>query len=192
LNLKNKYLNILNKLIMVKSFICVTCNKGFTSNSGLWYHKRRCKKNCENKPQDKALQCPHCPYTTSGPKCTLQNHIFSKHTREEDRPHQCCYCNRGFSQKSHLHKHMKKEHNIDAPEAQDRNIVEYHIEILNNEPVSKKTRSRIKLYEKYPIIKAKNLASLKFWYTKNLKPSHLHYDAKKKYINFYGKTKSEL
>ena len=97
-----------------KIFNCKHCDRTFNSNSGLWYHTKKCD---NNKPKKlKLLECPHCNYTTSGPKCILQNHIYSKHTDEKDRPYQCENCNRGFSQKSHLHKHMKKMHNIDAPE----------------------------------------------------------------------------
>ena len=29
--------------------------------------------------------CPHCNYTTTGPKITLQHHIMAKHTPEEER-----------------------------------------------------------------------------------------------------------
>ena len=42
------------------------------------------------------------------------------------------------------------------------------------------------------IIKADKISDYIFWYTKKLKSSHLHYDSKKGYINFIGKTKSEL
>ena len=172
---------------MCRSFICKNCNKKFSSNSGLWYHAKKCGK----KP-GKVHKCPHCTYITSGPKCTLQNHIFSKHTKEKDRPYQCIYCERGFAQKSHLHKHMKKEHELEIPEKKDRNIIEYHIQVLNNNPISNKTKSRINLYKKNPIIKADKISDYIFWYTKKLKSSHLHYDSKKGYINFIGKTKSEL
>ena len=57
---------------MCRAFICKKCNKEFSSNSGLWYHAKKCGK----KP-GKVHKCPHCTYITSGPKCTLQNHIFS-------------------------------------------------------------------------------------------------------------------
>jgi len=174
-------------MVQTKAFKC-QCGKKFSSNSGLWYHRKKCGK---ERPKN-LYSCHHCDYVTSGPKCTLLNHIYSKHTKEEDRPFQCIYCNRGFAQKSHLHKHMKKEHGIDKPEPKDRKIVEYHIEVLNKEPVSNKTSSRINLYKKHPIINASNISNLKFWYTKKLKPCHLHYDSKKGYINFIGKTQFDL
>jgi len=30
-----------------KSFTCINCNKKYKDNSGLWKHKKLCKKNCE-------------------------------------------------------------------------------------------------------------------------------------------------
>jgi len=87
---------------------------------------------------------------------------------------------------------MKKEHGLDAPKNKDRNIIEYHIEVLNLKPVSQKTKNRIKIYKNNPIISKDRLNNIKFWYKKTLNPSHLHYDAKKGYIKFVGKTKSDL
>lgn len=174
-------------MVLQRTFKC-TCGKTFSSNSGLWYHGKK----CGQKRPKKMHNCPHCDYVTSGPKCTLINHIHSKHTKEEDRPFQCMYCNRGFAQKSHLHKHMKKEHDKDKPEPKDRTIVEYHIKILNKQPISNKTISRINLYKKNPIINANTISTHKFWYTKILKPCHLHYDSKKGYIKFIGKTKEDM
>ena len=133
---------------MVRSFICNKCDKEFSSNSGLWYHEKKCgPSKCT-----KIHKCPHCNYETTGPKCILQNHIYSKHTKEEDRPFQCTQCTRGFSQKSHLIKHMKKVHNCNGPKICKRNIVSYHIKLLNNIPVSEKAKSRMHMYKKNPII----------------------------------------
>ena len=171
-----------------KSFICITCNKEFSSNSGLWYHKKK----CGNKETQKTHKCLHCDYTTSGPKCQLTNHINSKHTPEKERPFQCMHCDRGFSQKMHLHKHLKIVHDMIPPSTINRTIIEYHVKVLNKTPTSEKARSRIKLYEKHSIIKSKVMSSMKFYYTQILKPSHLHYDQKKGYINFVSKTKDDL
>ena len=33
--------------------------------------------------------CPHCNYETTGPKSSLQAHIWSKHTPENLKPFQC-------------------------------------------------------------------------------------------------------
>jgi uncharacterized Zn-finger protein len=172
---------------MVLSFMCDKCAKNFSSNSGLWYHKRKCEQTRQTL-RVKIHKCTHCNYETTGPKCTLQNHIYSKHTKEEDRPFQCRTCIRGFSQKSHLIKHMKKIHNTSGPKICDRNIVEYHITILEKVPISEKAKSRINMYRKHPIIKADDFKNLTFYYTKQLKPSHLHYDMKREYIHFDSKT----
>lgn len=180
------FFNINNQRMTI--YICKHCNKDFTSKSGLWYHSKK----CNNNEIKKEHRCSHCNYKTSGPKCQLINHIYSKHTPEKERPHQCMHCDRGFAQKSHLQKHMKKIHNLDLPENIDRTIIEYHITVLDKSPISTKTKSRINLYNKYPIIKTKNMNSLKFYYTKTLQPFHLHYDQKKGYIHFVSKTIDDL
>lgn len=173
---------------MCRIFQCKLCKKTFLSNSGLWYHTKKCDK----KIKAKILKCKYCNYETQGPKCILQNHVYSKHTPENERPFQCEYCNRGFAQKSHLHTHLKKRHNIISSPVQEKKIVEYHITVLNKEPTSKKLISRINIYKENPIISAKYISNYTFWHTKTLKPSHLHYDAKKGYIHYTPKTKSDL
>ena len=167
---------------------CDKCEKKFTSNSGRWYHRKKCGKitSCNTH------KCTKCSYTTSGPKCTLKNHMNSKHTEEKDRPYQCRSCERGFAQKSHLNKHIVKVHGLKAIKVCDRNIIEYHIKVLKLIPTSQKTKNRIKLYKQNPIIKKDMLNNLKFWFTKTLKASHLHYDVKKGYISFIGKTIDDL
>lgn len=172
----------------MKLYTCKECDKDFTSKSGLWYHSKK----CNNNEVIKEHKCPHCNYKTSGPKCQMINHIYSKHTPEKERPYQCMHCDRGFSQKMHLHKHMKRVHNMCPPSTINRTIIEYHVEVLDKTPTSEKARSRIKLYQNYPIIKSKVMPSLKFYYTQILKPFHLHYDQKKGYINFVSKTKDDL
>ena len=57
-------------------------------------------------------RCPHCDFTTPYNKSNLMNHIYAKHTPEHEKPFQCRHCERGFSQKSHLLKHLKSKHNI--------------------------------------------------------------------------------
>ena len=86
----------------------------------------------------------------------------------------------------------KRVHKIVPPESINRTIIEYHVTVLNKTPTSEKAQSRMKLYSKYPVIKSKHMSSLKFYYTQILKPFHLHYDAKKGYIQFVGKTKDDL
>ena len=45
---------------MVRSFICNKCDKEFSSNSGLWYHKKK----CGTSKCTKIHKCPHCNYET--------------------------------------------------------------------------------------------------------------------------------
>ena len=58
------------------------------------------------------LRCPHCNYETTGPKSSLQAHIYSKHTPENERPFQCpCnVCERGYAARANLQKHICKNH----------------------------------------------------------------------------------
>ena len=64
------------------------------------------------KTQNVVHLCPHCDYSTTGPKITLKHHILAKHTKECDRPFQCMHpgCERGFAQKIHLDRHLCKVH----------------------------------------------------------------------------------
>ena len=67
----------------------------------------------KNKKTKKVIHiCPHCNYSTTGPKITLQHHILSKHTKECDRPFQCKHsnCDRGFAQKIHYQNHLCTVH----------------------------------------------------------------------------------
>ena len=63
------------------------------------YNTQYYRNNKENKKI--VHQCPHCNYSTTGPKITLKNHIMAKHTPESERPYQCLHpnCCRGFAQK---------------------------------------------------------------------------------------------
>ena len=56
--------------------------------------------------------CPHCNYETTGPKSSLQAHIYSKHTPENERPFQCpcTECERGYAARANLQKHLFKHH----------------------------------------------------------------------------------
>ena len=78
-------------------------------------HCKTCRHNTNyyrrNKEQRfNVKQCPHCNYETTGPKSALQAHIWSKHTPENERPFQCpcSLCDRGFSARANLNKHILK------------------------------------------------------------------------------------
>tara|TARA_B100000035_G_scaffold61950_2_gene50083 strand:+ start:5037 stop:5546 length:510 start_codon:yes stop_codon:yes gene_type:complete len=83
--------------------------------------------------------CPHCNYETTGPKSSLQAHIWSKHTPENLKPFQCpCFkCTRGFASRANLHKHILKKHNTKIPKRR-KDIFVYKISLQNqnNEEIS--------------------------------------------------------
>jgi hypothetical protein len=128
--------------------------------------------------------CPHCNYETTGPKHSIQTHIYAKHTKEEDRPFQCpCLdCNRGFAQKSLLEKHLLKVHDIKKNLSIKRDIYEYHISIGKLHPNSKSTKARINIYKEKSIILASEIKHIEYLPNKFLKSSHLYYDAREGYI----------
>ncbi len=102
----------------------------------------------------KIHKCPHCNFETTGPKSSLQAHIWAKHTDEKDRPFQCpCdSCHRGYSARANLHKHMKQCHNITIPK--DKNIFAYSVHINNNicPRVTNNQKKRLEFYKTNPVI----------------------------------------
>ena len=102
----------------------------------------------------KIHKCPHCNFETTGPKSSLQAHIWAKHTDEKDRPFQCpCdSCDRGYSARANLHKHMKQCHNITIPK--DKNIFAYSVHINNNicPRVTNNQKKRLEFYKTNPVI----------------------------------------
>jgi len=105
--------------------------------------------------------CPHCNYETTGPKSALQAHIWSKHTPENDRPFQCpCTdCNRGFSARANLNKHILKQHNVTMPKKINKDVLIYKIHIIPQKKICKDNtmRSRLNYYKEHPIIIVENL-----------------------------------
>lgn len=157
-----------------------TPKKKLKTNSE-WYRK--------NKLEKKVIHsCPHCLYSTTGPKSVLQNHIYSKHTEEKDRPFQCPHknCNRGYAQKCNLIKHMEKVHNHKTEKKQNKTIVQYRITLLNKIPNNVKTFERYCIYQNHAVITQDILDKY------NLKPSYILYDAKKGYINVTSYTQNDL
>ena len=102
----------------------------------------------------KIHKCHHCNFETTGPKSSLQAHIWAKHTDEKDRPFQCpCdSCDRGYSARANLHKHMKQCHNITIPK--DKNIFAYSVHINNNicPRVTNNQKKRLEFYKTNPVI----------------------------------------
>lgn len=82
-----------------------------TGNYNTNYYRRNKKlKFCVHK-------CPHCDYKTTGPKSSIQHHVWAKHTPESEKPFSCpCEsCPRNFASKANLLKHLKSKHDIDLP-----------------------------------------------------------------------------
>jgi len=133
-------------------------------------------------------RCPHCEFTTPYNKSNLMNHIYAKHTPENKRPFQCDHCERGFSQKSNLLKHMKKEHNIQTTHLEKKitNIL-YKITLTDKIPRSKKTKSRREYYKKHKLIKSRDMRKKKHEYFENcyLCNNDLHYDERKGFIQLH-------
>ncbi|XP_022106203.1 zinc finger protein Xfin-like [Acanthaster planci] len=77
-------------------FPCDDCDFVGASSSGLWYHRRKVHE------PNKMATCPHCDYTAVSSR-DVQKHL-RKHTNE--RPFDCKYCERNFTQKNHLFNHI--------------------------------------------------------------------------------------
>ena len=134
-------------------------------------------------------KCPHCEFTTPYNKSNLMNHIHAKHTPENKRPFQCMHCDRGFSQKSHLVKHMKKKHhNVNTSNLEKKiTTILYKITLTGKIPRSKKTIARRKYYQNHTFIKSRDMYNKKHEYTDRcfLCNNDLHYDEKKGFIQIH-------
>jgi len=143
-----------------------------------------------NKKQRKVIHtCPHCTYSTTGPKIILTNHIYSKHTKEKDRPFQCPHkdCCRGFAQKGSLKKHLEKVHKEKLNELENKTIIAYHITFTEKKPKNKKTANRYLIYQKNPIINQAILHKYPL-----LTPEYIMYDSRTGYINVKSYTQRDL
>ena len=138
----------------------------------------------ENKTLRRVVhKCPHCDYSTTGPKIALKHHIDAKHKTDEERPFQCRFCSRGFAQKSHLTNHCEKVHDIKL-EILKQIGIKYVITIEDNQPRSKKTKARYNYYKTNLIIKSTDIKKNKHRYLDNicLKIQDLNYDSRNGYI----------
>lgn len=122
--------------------------------------------------------CPHCNYTTTGPKITLRHHILAKHTPEEERPFQCHHegCNRGFAQKIHLDRHMEKVHGVKKKKGKKKKVLYYVLKMGDNTPTSKKTIERMNFYTNNNVLTPKKIKE-------NISMSAFHYDMRNGYID---------
>lgn len=140
----------------------------------------------------KVHKCSHCNFETTGPKSSLQSHIWAKHTEEKDRPFQCpCNnCSRGYSQKLNLHKHMKTCHVIIVPK--DKEVFAYVVDNKHNAnsveaELTQKQKDRLEFYKKHKII-SKNMKNI----TDIISQESLYYDEKEKLISLHPYTKQDI
>ena len=137
----------------------------------------------------KVHTCPHCTFETTGPKSSLQAHIWAKHTEEKDRPFQCpCKkCNRGYSARANLHKHIKKFHNITIP--LDKDIYAY---VVKTKDICKKVLTQKEL-TRYKVYKNNVVLPRKFQeISQHLSLEALYFDVHNKLITIKGYTKKEI
>tara|TARA_B100001287_G_C22658632_1_gene519137 strand:- start:7 stop:483 length:477 start_codon:yes stop_codon:yes gene_type:complete len=132
----------------------------------------------KNKENRKVVhQCPHCDYSTTGPKIALKHHILAKHTPENERPFQCPHegCCRGFAQKIHLQKHLCKVHNEKKQVGRKKTVLYYIVNRTEKIPTSKKTKERMGFYNNHNILTQDIIK-------RNISMSNLHYDMRNGYI----------
>tara|TARA_B100001063_G_scaffold46185_1_gene40025 strand:+ start:14711 stop:15208 length:498 start_codon:yes stop_codon:yes gene_type:complete len=139
----------------------------------------------------KVHQCPHCNFETTGPKSCLQAHVWAKHTIEKDRPFQCpCNdCDRGYSARANLHKHMKQCHNIEIPK--DKNIFAYVIyPNLNDNIKDNLTNDEVKRLDFYN--KNKILSKDMKQYNNIINKEILYHDEAQRIISIKKFTKDDI
>ena len=151
--------------------IPTTCQK---TNYNTNYYRRNKER------RFKVHSCPHCNFETTGPKSSLQAHIWAKHTKEEDRPFQCpCNnCTRGYSARANLHKHLSRCHDIVIPK--DKDIFAYHI-VLNNmitNDLTNDTKQRLEYYKNNMLI-PRNMKNVPNYISQEI----LYFDSSMKLIN---------
>jgi hypothetical protein len=142
----------------------------------------------KNKENRKVVhQCPHCEYSTTGPKISLKHHILAKHTPEKERPFQCPHecCNRGFAQKSHLQNHLCKVHNSKEEPGRTKRVLYYIVNRTEKIPTSQKTRERMSFYNDYNILTHEIIK-------RNISMSNLHYDMRNGYIEARPITENDI
>jgi len=139
--------------------------------------------------------CPHCNYETTGPKSALQAHIWSKHTPEHERPFQCpCGdCDRGFSARANLNKHILKQHKITMPKKIAKDVLVYEISILPQKKICKDPviKNRINYYKNHKWIVCDKLP-IKTEDNITISFDTLYYDEGKNVITIKSYCRNEL
>ncbi len=148
-------------------------NNTIISRNTAYYRRNKIQKKVEWK-------CDKCNYTTTGPKICLQNHIYSKHTPEDQKPYLCGLCKldgkiNGFAQKAFLNSHLEKIHKIKI-EKPGKEIAKYIIKRGNILSRNKKTTARIDWYV------LKNEITKEELLEKGYNLSQVQYDTRSNYI----------
>ena len=120
--------------------------------------------------------CSLCNYETTGPKSALQAHIWSKHTPENKRPFQCpCgTCDKGFSARANLNKHILKQHNVIMPKKIKSEILIYKIVVRNKICKDKEMKKRLNYYKENSVIVVNSLPIIEDHV--NIGYDAIHYD----------------
>lgn len=144
-----------------------------------------------NKKQKfKVHSCKHCEFETTGPKSSLNAHVWAKHTEEKDRPFQCpCEtCTRGYSAKANLHKHLRQQHDIEIPK--DNNIFAYSIQVnrIIQDNWTNEKQVRIDIYNNN-IVLPKKIPTL---YKDSITVEQLYCDQYRGLITLQGYTKEDI
>ena len=163
-----------------ESFFLFKSKRTMSCTSTNYYRK--------NKKTKKVVHvCPHCDYSTTGPKITLKHHILSKHTLECDRPFQCMHpgCNRGFAQKQLLKNHLCKVHGEKKSPGKKKKVLYYTIKMGTEKPTSKKTQHRMTFYEQNVILTTKKIKE-------NITMSCFHYDVRHGFIKSKSITENDI
>jgi|TARA_B100000795_G_scaffold227284_1_gene183578 hypothetical protein len=144
-----------------------------------------------NKEQKfKVHTCQHCAFETTGPKSSLNAHVWAKHTEEKDRPFQCpCEtCTRGYSAKANLHKHLRQQHDIEIPK--DNNIFAYSIQVnrIIQDNWTNEKQERIDIYNNNNVL-PKKIPTL---YKGSITVEQLYCDQYRGLITLQGYTKEDI
>ena len=150
-----------------------------TRNSTDYYRQNRLLKRT-------VYKCPDCDYETLNSRACLVNHMNAKHVAEADRPFQCRFCERGFSQKAHLCVHCERDHNVILKE--DKIVaVAYIIKPTKEQPKSKKIKARCLYYRTHEVIRTNELNKKQHEYLPGvfMKQHDIHYDARQGFISLH-------
>lgn len=89
-----------------ENFYCNKCGKNYFSKLSFKTHSQLCGIDPESLLRLKRFSCDHCKFKTHV-KSVLVSHIQAKHLPRNSDLHKCNKCERKFSFRSNLHRHLK-------------------------------------------------------------------------------------